>query len=319
MFGANSKKKSKEKRKGLEVKSRSKSLQALRLRLALNALAISTGMVLVLLVVWKGGEVLLERYVYTNPSFALSELEIITDGIIPSEQIQRWANVKKGDNLLSLDLPRIKRNLELVPLIEQAYVERQLPRRLVVRVAEREPIAKIMVFQPGGADGLLEPTLYYVDHEGMVIPPFARTLNPQAFDAATQFLPHLNGVLAEELRAGHKVKRRAVLDALRWMRDFRKSEMATRVEIRAVELSDAGTLRVTTEQGNEITFRSRDYEIQFARWRKVHDYALRNSKLVAELDLAVTNYVPASLLEITNAPPTLVRPPTESPYRKKHV
>ena len=79
MFGSGSKKKKKEKRKALEVRARSKSLRALRLRLAWNALAISTGIVLVLLVVWKGGEELLRRYVYTSPSFALENLEIITD------------------------------------------------------------------------------------------------------------------------------------------------------------------------------------------------------------------------------------------------
>lgn len=319
MFGANSKKKSKEKRKALEVKSRSKSLQALRLRLALNALAISTGMVLVLLVFWKGGEHLLQRYVYTNPSFGLQEIEIITDGIIPQGEIQRWANARKGDNVLSLDLPRIKRNLELVPLIEQAYVERQLPRRLVIRVSEREPIARIIVFQPRSSDGLLEPAVFYVDHEGMVIPPYARTLNPAAFDLATESLPVLNGVLAEEIRPGHKIKRLAVLEALRWMREFRGSEMAGRVELRSVEISDAGTLEIATGQGNHVVFGNRDFKSQFARWRKVHDYALRNSKLIAELDLAVTNYVPASWLEITNAPPPLVHPPAESPYRKKHV
>ena len=96
MFGSGSKKKKKEKRKALEVRARSKSLRALRLRLAWNALAISTGIVLVLLVVWKGGEELLRRYVYTSPSFALENLEIITDGIIPQEQIRRWSGVERG-------------------------------------------------------------------------------------------------------------------------------------------------------------------------------------------------------------------------------
>src|SRR5690606_16864162 len=112
----------------LEVRARSKSLQALRLRLAWNALAISTGIVLVLLVVWKGGEELLRRYVYTSPSFAVQNIEIVTDGIIPAEQIRRWADVDPGENLLALDLAQMKRNLELVPLIEAAFVERQLPR-----------------------------------------------------------------------------------------------------------------------------------------------------------------------------------------------
>lgn len=319
MFGSGSKKKKKEKRKALEVRARSKSLRALRLRLAWNALAISTGIVLVLLVVWKGGEELLRRYVYTSPSFALENLEIITDGIIPQEQIRRWSGVERGANVLALDLSQMKRNLELVPLIEQAFVERRLPRTLIIRVAEREPIAKVVVFQPRASDGMLEPVEYYLDHAGMVIPPYARTLNPQAFDLATRWLPGVTGLRAEELRAGHMVSRPAVLDALRWIQAFRGSEMASRVEVSSVDISDAGTLEILTEQGNEVTFRSREYESQFARWRKVHDYGLRQAKVIAELDLAVTNYVPASWLELTNAPARLVRPPTESPYRKKHV
>lgn len=319
MFGSGSKKKKKEKRKALEVKSRSKSLRAVRLRLAWNALAISTGMVLALLVVWKGGEELLRRYVYTSPSFALENLEVITDGIIPAGQIQRWAGVERGENVLSLDLARLKRNLEMVPLIEQAFVERHLPRSLIIRVTEREPIAKVVVFQPRASDGMLAPSAFYLDHEGMVIPPYARTLNPRAFDEAIRWLPALTGVLAEELRAGHKVARPAVLQALQWIRQFRGSDMAARVSVASVHISAAGTLEVHTTQGNTVTFRNRDFGAQFARWRKVHDYALGQSKLIAKLDLAVTNYVPASWLELTNAPPAAMPPTTESPYRKKHV
>src|ERR1041384_3038040 len=114
----------------LDVRSRSKSLQALRLRMAVNALAISAGIVLVLFVSWKGGEYLLDRWVYTNPAFAIDQIDLQTHGIIPLEQIRAWANIQKGQNLLALDLARIKRNLELVPLIESASVERILPRQI---------------------------------------------------------------------------------------------------------------------------------------------------------------------------------------------
>src|SRR5688572_23063588 len=100
----------------LDVRSRSGLLKALRLRMAVSALAISAGIVLVLFVSWKGGEFLVDEYVYTNPSFAIEDLDLQTDGIIPSEQIRAWANVKPDQNLLALDLARIKRDLELVPL-----------------------------------------------------------------------------------------------------------------------------------------------------------------------------------------------------------
>ena len=131
MWGRRNKKKA-DRQWLLDVRSRSGPLKALRLRMAASALAISTGIVLVLFVSWKGGEYLLDRYVYANPAFAVEDLDVQTDGIIPIEQLRYWANVKPGQNLLRLDLARIKRDLELVPLIESASVERILPRHLQI-------------------------------------------------------------------------------------------------------------------------------------------------------------------------------------------
>src|ERR1041385_3300510 len=95
-----SKKKKTEQQWLLDVRSRSKLLKAVRLRMAVSALAISAGIVLVLLVCWKGSEYVLDQCVYTNPSFAIERVDIQSDGIIPREQIRAWANVRSGENLL---------------------------------------------------------------------------------------------------------------------------------------------------------------------------------------------------------------------------
>src|SRR5688500_917547 len=189
----------------LEVRSRSKPLHAVRLRMAASALAISAGVVLCLMVCWKGGEYLLERYVYTNPALGVQSISISTDGIIPVERIGMWANVKPGQNLLSLDLSRIKRDLELVPLIESAAVERVLPKELVINVRERQPIARVHVFSRRETDGLLERSAIFLDQQGMVIPEFLRDLNSVAFEQATRFLPVITGVGETSFRPGHKV------------------------------------------------------------------------------------------------------------------
>jgi hypothetical protein len=303
----------------LDVRSRSGPLKALRLRMAVNALAISSGIVLVLFVSWKGGEFLVDQYVYTNPSFAIDQIDLQTDGIIPLEQIRAWANVKKGQNLLALDLPRIKRDLELVPLIESASVERILPRRLTIRVREREPIARILMFGARSSDALLEASPIYLDEHGMVIPPLLRALNATAFDNATRFVPTITGISSGAFRPGHIVESPSVLAALKWIRAFQKSEMAGHVEVRAIDVSSPAAMIVSTEQGNEVTFAYRGFDTQLARWRGVHDYAQRTSRTLASLDLAVTNYVPAVLLDPTNGIRSIVRPAQPSPYRKKHV
>ena len=52
------------------------------------------------------------------------KFDVQTDGVIAPDQLRRWARVKPGENLFALDLARVKRDLELVPLIESVSVER---------------------------------------------------------------------------------------------------------------------------------------------------------------------------------------------------
>lgn len=303
----------------LDVRSRAKPLQALRVRMAAGALAISAGVVLALFVCWKGGEYLLDQCVYTNPSFAIDSIDIQSDGIIPLEQIQTWANVRNGQNLLALDLPRIKRDLELVPLIEAASVERILPRHLIIRVREREPIARVIIFAARPGDGLLEPSSIYLDEHGMVIPPVLRALNTSAFDSATRFLPTITGVSTNSFRSGHLVQSPQILAALRWIRAFQSSSMNGRVDVRSLDVSSEAALLVNTEQGNDVTFAYDNFDMQLARWAGVHDFAAVRSRSIASLDLAVSNYVPALWIDLTNTQPALVRPSQTSPYRKRNV
>lgn len=318
MLGRKDKKK-RERQWMLDVKGRSGPVKLLRIRMAAGALAISAGVVLALFIAWKGGEYALERFLYSSPAFAIDKLEIQSDGIIPLEQIRIWASVKVGDNLLNLDLGRIKRDLELVPLIESATVERVLPRHLIVRVREREPIARVVAFAPRPSDGLVESSSIYLDEHGMVIPPVLRALNTPAFDQATRHLPALTGVPAMGLRAGHRTDSLSLRAALRWIRAFQKSEMAESVNVRSIDLSTQTALIVSTEQGSEVSFPLRDFDPLLARWRRVHDYGLRGQLGIASLDLVVTNYVPAQWASLTNGAPPGVRRPEPSPYKKRHV
>ena len=316
MFGKN--KKSQRQWK-LDVRSRSKVLQAVRLRMAASALAISAGVVLSLFVCWKGGEYLLDRCVYTNPALAIQRIQVFTDGIIPAEQIRSWASAKPGQNLLNLDLARIKRDLELIPLIESASVERVLPGELIVRVREREPIARVLVFVPRASDSLLERSSIYLDEQGMVIPAFLRDLNQQAFEEVTKSLPVITGVGETTFRPGDVVPSPRILAALQWIRAFQNSPMTGQVDLRAIDVSSETSLLVSTEQANEISFAYRDFEGQLTRWSRIHNFAHRQNLTIALLDLVVTNYVPAVWGELTNSQATTLRSPQPSPYRKKNV
>ncbi len=306
-------------RGAIEVNARSRPRRAQRLRLAVNALAISAGIVLFLMVAWKGSEWIVHEHVMRNPALAIDQIEIETDGIIPAKHLRAWAGVGLGTNALALDLRRIQRDLELVPLIESASVERYLPRRLVLRIREREPIARAVFFRPPEGGAFFEPAVFYLDREGMVIPEYARLLNARAFDAATKHLPRLEGLRPEEVRPGARIEHVPALAALRWLHEFRTSPMAGKEDVRAVDVSSGNVLAVTTAHGSEIIFAPNDFAPQFARWRGIVDLGRRHDRLLASLDLAVTNYVPVSWNSATNSPPASVEPRPASPYRKRHV
>jgi cell division protein FtsQ len=300
----------------LDVKLRTKEVRAARIKLATTALCVSLGTVLTLYLLWRGGVWALDRFVFENDAFAVRDLDIQTDGSIPIAQLRQWAGVNPGDNLLALDLARIKRDIELAPMIESAAVERALPRTLRVRVTEREPIARIQLpqLQPRGGVAMVS---YYFDEGGHVIQPIHALAGTIARDAES--LPVLSGVNATELRPGSAVSSPKVIAALRLIAAFESSPMSGLVEMNSVDVAGTEVLQVTTGQGGQITFALDRLDEQLRRWRAVYDYGQKTGRAIRALDLSVSNNSPVLWLSAGAVPPSLPKPHQSSPNKKRHV
>jgi len=293
----------------LGVKVRASRAGAARRRLAAVGLLVLFVVVLGAGLVWYGGPWLLNRLLYENQAFAIREFDLSTDGVIAVEQLRRWTGVETGANLLAVDLAQVKRNLELVPLVESASVERIPPHTLRIRVFEREPIAQINVARPGGPEGV-ELVPYYIDAAGYIMLP----LDPRERSAsapAPEPLPLLRHLDPGEIQPGRRVQSPQLAAALQLLVSFEQSPMATLAEIKGIDLSCPEVLSVTTGQGAEITFGLGDLDQQLRRWQVICGRAQRENKAIAWLDLAVTNNVPVRWLE-TNAAapftPSLLKP-----------
>lgn len=264
---------------------------------------------------WRGGEYLLDRWVFSNEHFAISKVEVETDGVLSPEQLRSWAGVRPGANLMRLDLARVKRDLEMVPAIESASVERVLPATLRLRVVEREPIAQVLLNRPGTTNA----TRYTMDARGMFMFPVESPQRATPAPPAVDFLPQLTGLAPQDIRPGRQCEAPQVLAALELVRTFNASPMAGVVDLRRIEAGQPGVLVVSTAQGSEVTFSLTRFEEQLRRWRLVHDHARRFSRHVERLDLVVANNHPLQWVDsagVTSAPARPLRP---SPYRKKHV
>jgi cell division septal protein FtsQ len=303
----------------LEVKLRSSQVRAARSRkLALTlggVFAVGFGIYLA----YRIGGWTLDELVYENKAFALQELDIQTDGVISSDQLRRWAGVRLEENLLALDLARVKRDLELVPLVQFASVERILPHTLRVRIVERDPIAQVNILRPRPNTGP-ELVTYQVDAAGWVMLPLepyqrAVPLNSQPADP----LPLLDGLDATRVQAGRRIETRQVQAALQFIIAFDQSPMAGLVELKRIDVSSPEILLVTTGQGSEVAFGLTDPHQQLRRWHDIADMGQRLNKAIATLDLAVSNNVPVRWLEASALPPDPPKLPKPSRTRKKHV
>jgi cell division septal protein FtsQ len=264
---------------------------------------------------WRGIGALIERYVYNNEAFAITRLEIETDGVIAAEQLRSWAGVRPNANLMRLDLARVKRDLEMAPAIESVAVERALPGTLRIHVAEREPIAQVMLIRQDGSPG----GRYTLDAQGYFMFPIEPSQRATPPAQTNDFLPELVGLQAQDIRPGRTTEAPQVHAALALVRAFNRSPMLCLVDIKHLDVRQAGVLVLTTRQGNETTFSLGDFELQFRRWRTVHDHASRFGRHITSLDLAVGNNCPMQWVDASGVSPAPPRPLKPSAYRKKHV
>jgi len=300
----------------LDVKLRASERRRIRLR-ALGVALAATGIVFAaLFLFWRGGDWTLRQFIYENPAFAIHHLDVQTDGAIALEQLRRWAGVRYDDNLLALDLARVRRDLELIPAIQSVSAERVLPHTLRIRVSEREPIAQCLMSQASG--GMLEQSVLLLDAEGYVILPL--TPEQRSTPASTnEHLPMLIGVQSRELHPGHIVESPQIRSALRLLEAFDRSPMAGLADLKQIDAGLPGILQVMTEQASEVVFGLGDFDAQLRRWFVVFEHGRKTGKHVAWLDLSVSNNVPARWMEASLLPPLPVKSAKPAKPKRKNV
>jgi len=302
----------------LDVKLRSSQIRRARVRLAALALGVVFGTVFGLYLLWRTGDWLLNRLVYDNTAFTIRQLDVQSDGVLGADQLCRWGGLKPNQNLLALDLARIKRNLELVPLIQSVSVERVLPRTLRIRVTEREPIAQVNVPHPRTGGGI-EMAGYQLDPQGYVMQPLGAARGAEAPGSTSEMLTVISGLDPRELQPGRRIELPQLQAALRLLVAFQQSPMAGLVDLKSIDVSSPEVLLVRTGQASEIVFSPEDVEQQLRRWRAIFDLGQSLAKEIASLDLAVTNSVPVRWQDPGAPPPSAARPPRPLRVLKKHV
>jgi cell division septal protein FtsQ len=292
----------------LDVKLRTSQTRANRMRLLGIGLAVVFSITLGAFIVWRGGVWVLDKLIYKNEAFAVRNVEVQTDGVLSPTVIRYWSGVRPNQNLLALDLLKVKHNLELQPTIEFVAVERVLPHTIKLRITERDPIAETVVGQ----------ATYHLDAEGYVVKPLDPHWRAVPL-SAPEHLPVIVGLTAPELQPGSQIDNIQARAALKLLAQFEHSPMVRLVELQKVNITSPEILQVTTSQGAEITFALDHFETQLRRWRLIYDQYQKWGKAIASLDLSIANNLPVRAVASNQVQP--LTPKTLKPTRakKKHV
>ncbi len=302
----------------LDVKLRSRQVRASRLRLGAVALSLACGTILGFYLIWHAGAWALNCLVYENKAFAIQQVDVQTDGVITPAQLRRWAGVKMGENLLALDLARVKRDVEMVPLVRSVAVERVLPGTVRIRVSEREPLAQVYVAQlrPEGGS---QPAVLHLDSDGYVLSILDPRQRRDGVAPTNDSLPLVTGGDPGGYIPGRQVDSPQVRAALKLIDVFSSSPMAAVLDLRTVDVSAPDILIARASDGSEVTFATQDLERQLRRWREIYDQGLKMNRALAVLDLSVTNYIPVRWLDAGIVPPNHPAPKNQPRNRRRNV
>jgi cell division septal protein FtsQ len=234
-----------------------------------------------------GIEFVLNRVLYTNPRYVLTDIEIEPRGHFSPRQIRQAAGLEPGQNLWTLDLRQITLDVEKLPYVSSAKVERHFPDTVSILIHERVPVVKIV----GLNIDLNTRETFYLDRDGVV-------LKPRQDDDAPM-LPEVIGLsdAEDELEPGMKLEQTSLTRALQIMDAIDHSRLHTSIDIRTINLSDPLSITMVTRQDMTITFRLDYIDQQLQRLLQIVDYPDFQQRQIRTVDLTPDNNVPVTFAQ----------------------
>jgi len=230
----------------------------------------------------------INQTVLENEKFRLSYIEVAITGRLRKEKVIEWASIPSEANLITLDIQKIQTRLLSRSEIGEAQVQKILPNKLVIKVIERRPVARLVIRT---VPTQIPTQVFALDKNGVIITPrpgedFMR-------------LPEIIGANLREITPGEKVKSQSVLSAIDLIVLLETSHLRPKLGRICVDVSKEKTLRLSTPGGGWAIL-SRDPQLmeqQIARLAKIMEYASARSLRILSADLTVQRNVPVRFVK----------------------
>lgn len=221
---------------------------------------------------------------YENERYTIRTIAIENPAEIPEESILQIAGVKTGDNLFALDLVELQKKLESIPRIKTANVARQLPDTLIIRLTERQPVARLVIWSGKFSAGHKVMDQYLVDDEGILL---------GLKQEMSSRYPILRGIgEGQKIQEGIELESPEALAACRLLKRLEFSPARSLVEITQVDVSHRDQVTLILADGGRIKMLSDFVDQHIERMEIILKYSQQQEKIVQTADLTVDRNVP---------------------------
>jgi cell division septal protein FtsQ len=269
----------------LDVKVRSRAANRQRNR---RVLAWLSGLFLICAAVGGigyGGREALRKFFWQNPDYNLSEVAIHTDGSLTREQIVEATNIHEGKNIFAINLSAARKGLMALPQVERAEIERIMPNKISIDIAERKPVA--WVTGKDDSDPSADPGAFLIDRAGILLR--MKTQVPEYYH-----LPVICGLEVDNYEEGETIDLPEVGAALDLIR--LTGENPARYQVRSIDVSKGYCLVVSDERHAKITFPLENIGAQLDRLQRLYANVDENRREIQTVNLMVKYNVPVTFV-----------------------
>jgi cell division septal protein FtsQ len=227
----------------------------------------------------------LNHVLYNNPHYVLNKIEIEPRDHFTERLIRQAAGLEPGQNLWALNLPQIKRDLEKLPSVSSATVERHFPDKITIHITERVPVVKIR----GINVDLGTSETFYLDRQCVVLKPRE--------DEVVPLLPEVIGLSDAELEPGMKLDQSCLTKSMEILDAIDHSRLRTTIDIRTINLSDPLSITMVTRQDMSITFRPDCIDQELQRLLLIVEYPDFQTRQIRSVDLTPDINVPVTFAQ----------------------
>jgi cell division protein FtsQ len=178
---------------------------------------------------------------------------------LTEEQVLRQAGIRRGDNLLALNLRVVRERLLDHPWILRAQVTREIPNALAIRIEEHVPLARLDLGRK-----------FFIDTEGRIFKEVAK--------GDPNDLPLVQGLGFGDIRLGEEPPASSLAAVVQVLHICRSDEGP-------IAHGDIETLHLDKELGISLILKSDqrrvklgfdDYSAKFERFKQLRDYLAQN-------------------------------------------